>query len=197
MKYKVSLLPVKNKKRIIGKKKAEKAKSVSLVILLLLLANVFILLICNTVAENKKAEIVALNHEYEQKVAALQQYRDINTNLQNKIALIKSIQVNEPSLANFLAILGNIDHPGVSVTTIDCSAWNAGRVCTITGTATSRAVFNNYLETLQGEKSFSGVSCSSYVANLENGKLVANFTINITCAGGAAPVVAATAPAAQ
>ena len=54
MKYKVSLLPVKNKKRIIGKKKAEKAKSVSLVILLLLLANVFILLICNTVAENKK-----------------------------------------------------------------------------------------------------------------------------------------------
>ena len=186
MKYKVSLLPAKNKKRIIGKKKAEKAKSVSLVILLVLLANVFILVICNTIAQNKKDELVAMNMEYEQKVVSLQKYRNINTELQNKINLIKSIQVNEPSLANFIATFGNIDHPGVSITNIDCSAWKSGRVCNITGTATSRAVFKNFMKALEGEESFASVTCSSYDVTIIEGQTVANFAITITCSGGGA-----------
>lgn len=186
MKYRVSLLPAKNRKRLIGKKKAEKAKSIALVILLVLLANVFILTVCFTVAQTEKNKIVAMNKEYEMKVASLKQYRDINTNLQNKIALIKSIQIDEPSLSNFLAILGNIDHPGVSVKDIDCSAWKSARICNITGTCTSRSAFKAYMAELEKQEGIASVSCSAYTVSIVEGETVANFAIAITCSGGSA-----------
>ncbi len=185
MKYKVSLLPEKNRKRIIGKKKAIKAKSIALVILLVLLANVFILTLCFTFAQAKKAEIVSLNAEYEQKVTALQKYRDINTTLQNKISLIKSIQVNEPSLYNFLATLGNMEHTGISVEKIDCTDWKTLRNCTITGTAQSREMFNAYMKSLEENDYFASASCTSYVVSIFDGKPSAQFTVTITCDGGA------------
>lgn len=190
MKYKVSLLPEKNRKRIIGKKKAVKAKSIALVLLLVLLANVLILTICNTYAHSKLNEVVAMNDEYAQKVSALQHFRDINSNLQNKLNLIKSIQINEPSLCNFIVKFGNIDHPGVSVNDIDCADWKVSRVCTVNGSATSRTSFNKYLKTL--EKEFTNVACTSYANSIVDGQVVANFTVVITCEGGsAAPAVAA------
>lgn len=190
MKYRVSLLPEKNRKRLLGKKKAIKAKSIALVILLVLLANVLILTICFTYAQNKKDKIVALNDEYAKKVEELQQYRDINDNLQNKIELIKSIQVDEPSLSNFLAILGNVDHPGVSVNDIDCSQWKSARVCNITGTTTSRTAFKSYLSVLENEEGIASVSCTDYTVSIVDGEKVANYSIAITCSGGSA--VAAT-----
>ena len=189
MKYKVSLLPEKNRKRIIGKKKAVKAKSVALVILLVLLANVLILTICNTYAHSQLNEVVAMNDEYEQKVSALQQYRDINSNLQNKISLIKSIQVKEPALCNFMVQFGNIDHPGVSVTDVDCTDWKVSRVCVVTGSATSRNAFNKYFKTLESE--FKSVTCTTYTNSVVDGKVVANFSITITCEGGSVPVTVA------
>ncbi len=190
MKYKVSLLPEKNRKRILGKKKAVKAKSIALVILLVLLANVLVLTICFTFAQTQKSKIVALNNEYEQKVSALQKYRDINTNLQNKINLIKSIQVDEPSLYNFLAHLGNTDHTGITLNTIDCTDWKSSRNCNITGTAQSRELFNEFLKELEENKNFKSVSCTSYVVSVVEGKATAEFSITITCDGGSAPTTA-------
>ncbi len=197
MKYKVSLLPEKNRKRIIGKKKAVKAKSIALVILLVLLANVLILTVCFTFAQAQEAKIVSLNNEIEQKVTALQKYRDINTNLQNKIELIKSIQVNEPSLSNFLTTLGNIEHPGVSIKTIDCVDWKSSRNCTITGTAETRKSFNMYMEKLNETKSFEKVDCTSYVVSVVENKTTAEFTISIVCGGGSAPAATVETTAAQ
>ncbi len=188
MKYKVSLLPEKNRKRILGKKKAVKAKGVAMIALLVLLGNVLILTLCFTFAQAQKSKIVALNTEYEQKVSALQKYRDINTNLQNKIALIKSIQVDEPSLYNFLAILGNIDHPGVTINNLDCTNWKTSRNCVITGNAQSRESFNVFMEKLEGVEEFSSASCSSYVVTIVEGKPSAEFSVTIACSGGAAPI---------
>ncbi len=188
MKYKVSLLPEKNRKRILGKKKAVRAKSFATTILLVLLANVLILTLCFTFAQAQKSKIVSLNTEYEQKVSALQQYRDINTNLQNKIALIKSIQVEEPSLYNFLAILGNMEHPGVTFNTLDCTDWKSSRNCVISGNAQSRETFNIFMEKLEGNESISSVACTSYVVTVVEGKPSAEFSITITCSGGAAPI---------
>ncbi len=189
MKYRVSLLPEKNRKRIIGKKKAVRAKSVATTILLVLLANVLILTLCFTFAQAQKAKIVALNEEYEQKVSALQVYRDINTSLQNKIALIKSIQVEEPSLYNFLATLGNIEHPGVSINNIDCTDWKVSRNCVITGSSQARAYFTTFLEKLENNEAFASVSCTSYVVSVVEGKPTAEYSITITCDGGSAPIV--------
>ena len=185
MKYRVSLLPDRNRKRIIGKKKAEKAKSVALVILLVLLANVLILTLCFTFSQAQKAEIDALNNEYIEKASSLQKYRDINTNLQNKISLIKSIQVKEPSLYNFVAALANIEHPGITINTIDCADWKSARTCTISGTAQARSAFNEYLKALQAEKKlFKSVNCTSYTVTIVEGQSTAEFTISVNCDGG-------------
>ncbi len=66
MKYKVSLLPEKNRKRILGKKKAEKGRSIANVAILILLAITLITLVCKFVADSKLSKIQAKNAEYEQ-----------------------------------------------------------------------------------------------------------------------------------
>ena len=98
MKYKVSLLPEKNRKRINSKKKAEKVKVLSLVALMMMFSLIIIVLCGKLVADKELREVKAMNAEYEQKVQGLQKYREINDTLQNKVQLIKNIQVKEPSL---------------------------------------------------------------------------------------------------
>ncbi len=193
MKYKVSLLPEKNRKRILGKKKAEKGKGIVNVVLLMLLAVTLITLLCKGYADSKLAKIQAKNSEYEQKVSALQQYRDINNSLQAKLTLIENVQVNEPSLYNFVALLGNVSRPGISVENIEMLDWKTSRICNIIGKADSREAFNVYLEKLKNIEGVKSADCTSYIIEVVEGKPQATFAIAIACDGGAAPIT--TAPA--
>ncbi len=193
MKYRVSLLPEKNRKRVVGKKKAEKGRGIINVVMLVLLAAVLITLIGKIVADTKLKEIKTMNAAVEQQVAQLQQYREINTNLQNKVQLIQNIQVKEPQLYNFIATLGNLEHPGVSVDNISCVDWKTSRVCTITGTSTSRECFKAYLATLEGLENVTSATCVTYTVTLTDGVPSAAFAISVTCGGGSA-VVATTQP---
>lgn len=189
MKYRVSLLPEKNRKRLIGKKKAQKGRGVADVVLLLILGALFLTVVGKGVADARLKEIQNKNLEYEQKVSALQHYRDINTNLQNKLNLIEKIQVNEPSLYNFVASLGNVTRPGISIATLDCVDWKTSRVCNITGSAVSRDAFTEFVKSLETIKGVSSVNCTSYTTQIVDGEAKANFAIAITCSGGSAVVV--------
>lgn len=191
MKYRVSLLPEKNRKRIVGKKKAEKGRGITNVVLLVLLAVVLIAILGKIYADSRLNEIKSMNAEYEQKVSQLQHYREINNTLQNKIKLIENIQVNEPQLYNFITKVGNVVHPGISVTNIACTDWRTSRICTITGTSTSRAAFVAYLEDLEGIENVTSAAETAYTVSLMNGEPVATFSIAITCSGGAAVVAPA------
>ena len=195
MKYKVSLLPERNRKRIIGKRKAEKGRSVANVVVLVLLAAVLIAVIGKVYADSKLKEIEAENQKYAQQVSALQQYRDINNTLQAKIKLIEDIQVDEPSLYNFMARLGNIKHPGISVNKIDFIDWKTSRTCTISGTAISRDAFTEFFNTLSGVKDVGNITCTSYTMVVNNGEAEANFVVTLSCSGGAAPIIAETTEA--
>ncbi len=188
MKYRVSLLPEKNRKRLVGKKKAEKGRGIANIVLLVLLAAVLISVLGKVYADSRLNEIKSMNAAYEQKVSQLHQYREISNTLQNKIQLIENIQVNEPQLYNFIANVGNIVHPGISVTNIACTDWRTSRICTITGTSTSRAAFVTYLEELEGIENVTSATCTAYTVSLTNGEPVATFSITITCSGGAAIV---------
>ena len=192
MKYRVSLLPEKNRKRIIGKKKAEKGRGIANVVMLVLLASLFLTVIGKIYADSKLTEIQAKNAEYENKVSALQQYREINNTLQTKLQLIEKIQIDEPSLYNFVASLGNISNPGVSVTDINCIDWKSARNCTITGTAISREAFMAFLTSVQGMKGVDKADCTSYTVSVIDGQAQAEFSISIICKGGAAVVVPST-----
>lgn len=100
MKYKVSLLPEQKRKRLINKKKLEKIKAFSLVVLVVLAFFTFVVMFTSLYAEKKLAEARRLDNECAQQVAELEQFREINANLQNKVQLIESIQVEEPQLVN-------------------------------------------------------------------------------------------------
>ncbi len=189
MKYRVSLLPEKNRKRIVGKKKAEKGRGIANVAMLILLATVLLTILGRVYAESKLNEIKAMNAEYEQKVSQLQHYREINDTLQNKIKLVENIQVNEPQLYNFITTVGNVVHPGVSVNNITCTDWKSSRVCTITGTSTSRSAFVAYLQEIQSLENVTSASCVAYNVTLSNGEPVATFSISITCSGGSSMAV--------
>ena len=194
MKYRVSLLPEKNRKRILGRKKAEKGRGIANIAILLILGVLLITLVSKLVADAKLSEIQAKNAEYEQKVQALQQFRQINDTLQAKVQLIEAIQVNEPSLYNFMASFGNVSKPGVSVTEINCTEWKTSRICNVQGTAISRDAFNAYLDALKNLDGVKSADCTSYMVSVVDGEASATFTITITCDGGAAPVVVATQP---
>lgn len=189
MKYRVSLLPEKNRKRVNGKKKAEKVKVIALVSLVMMLALIVIVLGGKLVADKELAEIKAMNAEYEQKVQGLQKYREISDTLQKKVQLIKDIQVDEPSLYNFIALLSNVNHTDVSVTSIECTDWKTSRVCVLTGTCQSRQSFNEYLEKLQGIEGVESANCTAYTISYAKDKAEAQFSISIKCSGGAAVVV--------
>ena len=128
-----------------------------------------------------------MNSEYEQKVQGLSHYREISDTLQNKVQLIKNIQVKEPSLYNFLALLTNVTHTDVSVTTIECTEWKTARLCSLVGTCQSRQAFMEYIEKLEAIEGVDSAECTSYtVTHSMDGRSEAQFTIAIKCSGGAA-----------
>lgn len=192
MKYRVSLLPEQSRKRLIGKKKLEKIKLYSLVVLIVLAVFTFVVMFTSLYADKKLAEARQLNKEYSDKVAELEQFRAINANLQNKVQLIESIQVNEPQLVNFIAEVSNLKHPGISIDSIECSDWKVTRNCVLAGTCDNREQYLAFEEALKGIEGVSAVACASYTQGATDG---VQFTINVTCTGGAAPFTTTTEPA--
>ncbi len=182
MKYKVSLLPEQNRKRLDGRKKLEKIQVFALVVLVILA--LFLVVVSGTrmYANNKLGEAQALDSEYAQKVAELEQYREINATLQQKVQLIEDIQVDEPSLVNFLAKVSNLKCPGISIDNIECTDWKTSRICVLTGTCDSREQYLALEKALGEMEDVTSASCVSYVHNI-GGRV--DFTVSIACAGGA------------
>ena len=189
MKYKVSLLPEQSRKRLNGKKKLEKIKLFSLVVLMVLAVFTFVVMFTSVYAEKKLAEARQLDNEFAQKVAELEQFRAINATLQNKVQLIESIQVKEPKLVNFIAKLSNVKHPGVSIDSIECTDWKVTRNCVLMGSCDTREQYIAFEEALKAIEGVSAVSCVSYSQGATS---IIEFTINVTCSGGAAPFVTTT-----
>ncbi len=197
MKYKVSLLPEYNRKRLNNKKKLEKIKVLALAVLMVLLVLMIVVIGMRMFAEKKLNQAQALNNEYSQKVAELEQFRTINANLQQKVQLIESIQVDEPALANFLATISNLNSAGISLDTIDCFDWKTLRTCSITGRANSREQYLEFENELKSIEGVSSVICTSYTSGAGTIDGLASFTISINCSGGAAVVTTTEATTAQ
>lgn len=197
MKYKVSLLPERNRKRINSKKKAEKVKIISLVALCIMLVLLLVTVALKFYADSVLAKEREKNIEYDRMINELAEYRNINQILTEKINLINSIQVEEPSLYNFVASVSNINHPDVSVEVLDCSDWKSSRICTLSGTVHSPEAFDLYLEQLRAIEGVSGVSPVQFNASLFEGVTTYQFIVTVSCSGGKAPSAATVTEAAS
>ena len=193
MKYRVSLLPENVRKHIEGRKKLEKIQVFALVILVILA--VFLMVVTGTrmYVDKKLNEARVLDNEYAQKVAELEQFREINANLQQKVQLIESIQVEEPMLVNFLAKIANLKAPGISINNIECTDWKSTRTCVLIGTCDNREQYLAFEKTLSEMEDITNVTCVNYTTSV---KERVQFTVNLTCKGGAAAVVVTTTEAA-
>lgn len=184
MKYKVSLLPEDRKKRIQGKKKVEKIRAIALTVILVVFA-LFILVFATKMYSDKKlSNIEKENEEYARRVSELSSYREINAELEAKINLIDSIQVEEPYLEQFLVDVGNISRPGVSFTSIECSDWKSVRKCVISGTCDNRRQYLDLEESFKKLEGVNSVVCTSFLSEVgtEDGR--ASFTVELAAKGG-------------
>ena len=195
MKYKVSLLPERNRKRLNSKKKAEKVKVVALIALLVVFALLVVVVAMNFYADKVLAEEKAKNSEYTQLIENLSEYRAINQTLQQKVTLINSIQVEEPSLYNFIASMSNIEHTDVSIEAMDCADWKSSRSCTVSGTVHTREAFQLYLEEIRNIEGVSNVMETQFLTGRADGVTTYQFVIYISCSGGKAPAAVATTEA--
>ena len=185
MKYKVSLLPESRKKQINARNSIKKITTVSVMALGVLLAFLLVVVATNLYANKQLEEAQKLDQECIAEIEKLSSYRDIHAALQQRVDLFDKIQVNEPQLYQFILDWSKIDHPGVSVTSIECTDWKTDRLCTITGTCSSRSEYLAYEESLEKIEGVTSVSCVSYSSNVggEEDDL-ATFTISISVSGG-------------
>lgn len=192
MKYKVSLLPEKNRKRIIGKRKAEKGRGVANVFMLVLLAALFIALLGKTVADTKLKEAHEKNAPYESEILALQEVENVNNALNAKLQLIESIKVQEPALYNFIAKFANVENAGVTYTSVTCTEWKTTRSCVVTGKAVSYDSYKAFITALEEVEGVSSVVQTSLSPIIATGNDCSyEFSITIICSGGAAPITTA------
>ena len=196
MKYRVSLLPESRKKQIYARNVIAKIRAVSLSVLAVLIAFAVVVVVVGIYANSQLKEVKKLDQQCITEIEQLSSYRDIHAALQERINLFDKIQVKEPALYNFIYDWSKIDHPGVSVSTIECVNWKTDRLCTISGTCSTRSEYLAYEEALGKIKGVTSVSCVSYQTNVGAGEdALASFTISVAVSGGTPVVVDTTAPA--
>lgn len=196
MKYRVSLLPESRRKLLNGKKRIEKIRASALVVMLILLGLLIVVIASKMVADSKLASAAAQNNKKAAEVSELEQYRAKNAELKTKVALLDQIKEGEPYLYQFLVKFGNVDHPGVTIKTIDCADWRYTRKCTITGTCETRAEFLSYQKLIEKLDKVTGVTVQSFTSGVGTADGMAKFTIVIAVGGGKPAPVVSTAAAA-
>ncbi len=185
MKYKVSLLPESRKKQINARETIRKIKAVSFSILAVLLAFGVVVGIVFAFATKQLKEVQVLDQQCLTEIEKLSSYRDIHAALKERIALFEKIQVKDPQLYKFVYDWSKINHPGVSVNTIECTNWKTDRLCTISGSCDSRSQYLAYEEALRKIEGVTSVTCVSYQPNIVSSEdSVATFTISVAVSGG-------------
>ena len=189
MKYKVSLLPESRKKQINARNSIKKITSVSLISLAVLGAFLAVVFAVFLFANNQLKEAEKLDNECLAEIEQLSSYRDIHAALQQRVDLFDKIQVKEPQLYSFLLDWSQINHPGLSVESIECTNWKTDRLCTIVGTCETRSQYLAYEESLRKIEGVSSVSCVAFSTNVGGAATdEATFTISVSVSGGV-PVV--------
>lgn len=194
MKYKVSLLPESRKKQINARNSIKKITSVSLICLAVLGAFLAVVFAVNLYANSQLKEAEKLDNQCLAEIEKLSSYRDIHSALQQKVNLFDKIQVKEPQLYNFIVEWSNINHPGVSIDSIECTNWKTDRLCTIVGSCDSRDEYLAYEKALSKITGVVSVSCVSYKTNVGGDETdPATFTISVSVEGGVQVVETTTA----
>ena len=196
MKYKVSLLPESRKKQINARNSIKKITSVSLICLAVLGAFLAVVVAVTLFANSQLKEAQKLDDECIAEIEQLSSYRDIHAALQQRVELFDKIQVKDPQLYSFILAWSQVNHPGLSVESIECTNWKTDRLCTIVGSCETRSQYLAYEESLRKIEGVTSVSCVAFSTNVGGDETdEATFTISVSVSGGVSVVEDTTAAA--
>ena len=196
MKYKVSLLPESRKKQINARNSIKKITSVSLICLAVLGAFLAVVVAVTLFANSQLKEAQKLDDECIAEIEQLSSYREIHAALQQRVELFDKIQVKDPQLYSFILAWSQVNHPGLSVESIECTNWKTDRLCTIVGSCETRSQYLAYEESLRKIEGVTSVSCVAFSTNVGGDETdEATFTISVSVSGGVSVVEDTTAAA--
>lgn len=194
---KVSLLPESYRKKIIGAKKKEQLKQVSLVVLIMLLALLVVIVVVRKKYSEKYDSIQKLNAEAVARFPELEEYQSLYNEIEKQKQLIDTVSVKEPYAQDFIVELGNIEYSGVWLTSISAEDWQYSKQCTIEGNCLTYEECQNYIEKIKNIEGVlsAEVSTFTYTDDVsDTGTRICSFTIVILCDGAGTPYVAPTEP---
>lgn len=183
---KVSLLPESYRKKVSGSKKKETLKRLFLDILIVLLAFLMVVLITRINVQKRLDEMIRQNAAVEAQFPQLQSYQTLYNELLQQKQLIEAVSAKAPYAHDFVVSLGNIECPGLWLTTIYTDDWFYTKTCTLEGRCFSNPVLKDYIVLLQKLENVTSVTRAAYTNSGETtgtGEKIFSFTLTVTVSG--------------
>lgn len=183
---KVSLLPESYRKKIVGSKKKEQIKKISLVALIMLFVFFMVVMSTRQYVSGKYNSINKTNAEAKAMFPVLESFQALYNDIQAQRELINVISAKKPHAHDFVVDLGNIDFPGLWLTKISADDWFYSKQCTIEGNCLSYNDLLGYIEEIKKIEYVLGAEMGTFGYSDEmsdTGDRICGFSITITCGG--------------
>lgn len=187
---KVSLLPESYRKKVVGSKRKEQIKKMSLVVLVMLF--VFFVAVISTrfYVSSKYDDIQRKNMDAKAMFPVLESYQELYNGIKAQRELINAISPKKPYAHSFLVNLSNIEQPGLWLTKTSTDDWHYNKLCVVEGSCLEYNTVLSYIEKIKDIDGVLEVELSSFTYTDERAGTedrICSFTIAITCEGAATP----------
>lgn len=183
---KVSLLPASYRKKVVGSKKKEQVKKISLVALIVLFMFFIVILGTRQYVSSEYDDIQKLNAEAVAMFPVLESYQALLNEVEAQKELLSLISAKEPYAHNFVVSLGNIDFPGLWLKKISANDWFYSKQCVIEGKCLSYNTLLEYIEKVKKIEGVLDVAITTFAYTNEKtdtGDRICDFNLTITCSG--------------
>ncbi len=187
---KVSLLPESYRKKVIGSKRKEQVKKMSLVVLVMLF--VFFVAVISTkfYVSSKYDSIQRKNAEAKAMFPVLESYQDLYNGIKAQKELIEAVSPKKPYAHSFVVSLSNIEQPGLWLSKISTDDWHYNKTSVVEGNCLEYKTVLLYIEKIKNIEGVAGAVLDSFVYTDEKSGTedrICSFTISITCEGSGTP----------
>lgn len=183
---KVSLLPASYRKKVVGSKKKEQIKKISLLALVVLFMFFVVILGTRQYVSSKYDDIRKLNAQAVAMFPVLESYQALFNEVEAQKELLALVSAKEPYAHSFVVSLGNIDFPGLWLKKISANDWFYSKQCVIEGKCLSYETLLEYIEKVKKIEGVLEVAIATFAYTNEKtdtGDRICDFSLTITCSG--------------
>lgn len=194
---KVSLLPESYRKKIVGSKKKEQIKKISLVALIMLFVFFMVVMSTRQYVSSKYNSINKVNAEAKAMFPVLESFQALYNDIQAQRELINVVSAKKPYAHDFVVALGNIEYPGLWLTKISADDWFYSKKCSVEGKCLSYADLLDYIEKVKDIEDVLDVTLGTFSytdEKTDTDERICSFSITVICGGTGTPFETSTVP---